>query len=125
METREAGTRRHYLTGGVHVSIFLLRRTPTPPPPLLLSLGCHQMYVRLGELPLYLSHSRTGSEGGFKRIKEGCFKAQPMSPQVQEVRQRFTATTLKAFSTISSKLFLNGHGYDCIGPRHMKCSGRG
>lgn len=43
-----------------------------------------QMYLRLGELPLYLS--RSSSEGGFKRMKDGYFKTQAISPLVEEVR---------------------------------------
>lgn len=43
----------------------------------------HQMYLRLGELPLYLS--RSASEGGFKRMKDGYFKTQAVSPLVEEV----------------------------------------
>lgn len=42
-----------------------------------------QMYLRLGELPLYLS--RSSSEGGFKRMKDGYFKTQAISPAVEEV----------------------------------------
>ncbi|CAM9350980.1 unnamed protein product [Scytosiphon promiscuus] len=43
-----------------------------------------QMYLRLGELPLYLS--RSASEGGFKRMKDGYFKTQAVSTLVEEVR---------------------------------------
>ncbi|CAM9804897.1 unnamed protein product, partial [Laminaria digitata] len=43
-----------------------------------------QMYLRLGELPLYLS--RSVSDGGFKRMKDGYFKTQAVSPLVEEVR---------------------------------------
>lgn len=43
----------------------------------------NQMYLRLGELPLYLS--RSASEGGFKRMKDGYFKSQAVSPLVEEV----------------------------------------
>lgn len=41
------------------------------------------MYVRLAELPLYLSLST--SEGGFKCMKEGYFKQQAVSAPVEEV----------------------------------------
>lgn len=41
------------------------------------------MYLRLGELPLFLS--RSSSEGGFKRMKDGYFKTQAISPLVEEV----------------------------------------
>lgn len=41
------------------------------------------MYLQLGDLPLYLS--RSASEGGFKRMKDGYFKTQAVSPLVEEV----------------------------------------
>lgn len=48
--------------------------------------GIAQMYVRLAELPLYLSRSPT--EGGFKRMKDGYFRQQAVSAPVEEVRRK-------------------------------------
>lgn len=53
-----------------------------------------QMYLRLGELPLYLSRSRSASDGGFKRMKEGYFKTQAVSTLVEEVRNGFTTVEI-------------------------------
>lgn len=47
------------------------------------------MYVRLAELPLYLSLSPT--DGGFKRMKEGYFRQQALSAPVEEVRSAAAA----------------------------------
>lgn len=62
------------------------------------------MYLRLGELPLYLSRSRSASDGGFKRMKEGYFKTQAVSTLVEEVRNRFTA---KYFDKTHVKMTMN------------------
>lgn len=53
------------------------------------------MYLRLGELPLYLS--RSVSDGGFKRVKDGYFKTQAVSPLVEEVRGATKSSINEAF----------------------------
>lgn len=51
-----------------------------------------QMYLRLGELPLYLS--RSAVDGGFKRMKDGYFKTQAISPLVEEVQTQTQAVLI-------------------------------
>lgn len=57
-----------------------------------------QMYLQLGDLPLYLS--RSASEGGFKRMKDGYFKTQAVSPLVEEVKFWLTHKQARAFDAL-------------------------
>lgn len=79
-----------------HLTYRFWPLSPDPPPCLCRNghLTNEQMYLRLGELPLYLSRSRSASDGGFKRMKEGYFKTQAVSTLVEEVRNGFTAAEI-------------------------------